>query len=447
MSLSSIERAKLIAELLDLRKGLTDLSALAKAKSISRILGIRKQLFGKGSAFQDVLQRLKDNPLPEYSGDEDASVSAKYEKALKQILPSAEVHLRTIAPSSVIGTVKAMYSVLKTYPALANNLDFVGSHIDLVDASKALIKKRNKMERQVFVRLIKDDKERYAEFMSDMKGKFEEGISQFKKIVPSEYHSYTKNKEVSAKLLKHLDIPDSEKAKRLIRKQYKGIAFDPNHPFSKDFLDKLKKIYLEERMFIRGRSKYIWRQVPKNKDLEALENNVLVKHSDSLKLEKRFKRATGVCCPTDVNKDGGCRSGIYANAAMVYGGETFSSLAAASIKSEWHPQGTFDANDPASAAAQTITHELGHSLDNLLGVRNDPRILELYKQNDGDRGGLFVFGSTSAPMKKLLSSYADADVMEMIAEAFCEYRLNKNPRPLAMRIGKIIDEYYAKKFG
>ena len=36
--------------------------------------------------------------------------------------------------------------------------------------------------------------------------------------------------------------------------------------------------------------------------------------------------------------------------------------------------------------------------------------------------------------------------MEIVAEAYAEYRNNPNPRELAMTIGQMIDEAYCKKF-
>lgn len=46
-----------------------------------------------------------------------------------------------------------------------------------------------------------------------------------------------------------------------------------------------------------------------------------------------------------------------------------------------------------------------------------------------------------------ISRYAATNIAEMIAEAFCEYKMSASPRALAMQIGTVIDQEYNRKYG
>ncbi len=74
----------------------------------------------------------------------------------------------------------------------------------------------------------------------------------------------------------------------------------------------------------------------------------------------------------------------------------------------------------------TINHELGHVIDNILGVNRDKRIKYMYKQNLNN-------------MSKYLSEYAETNIKEFIAEAWAEYTTSPTPRKLATAVGKIIE--------
>jgi hypothetical protein len=43
-----------------------------------------------------------------------------------------------------------------------------------------------------------------------------------------------------------------------------------------------------------------------------------------------------------------------------------------------------------------------------------------------------------------LGNYANTNIDEFMAEAFAEYKLNSNPSPVALEVGKLIDKYYKK---
>ena len=77
--------------------------------------------------------------------------------------------------------------------------------------------------------------------------------------------------------------------------------------------------------------------------------------------------------------------------------------------------------------ASIVTHEIGHALDMILNLKDDEEIRELYRNNDVRNG---------------VSKYAGSHIKEFIAEAFSEYIHSPSPRPLAEKVGKIIDKKY-----
>lgn len=96
------------------------------------------------------------------------------------------------------------------------------------------------------------------------------------------------------------------------------------------------------------------------------------------------------------------------------------------VKAQWHPLG-------GDTVTSIIDHEIGHVLDRKLGIRNDGRIQQLFRQNH-DRGNDMKMGA-------VLSRYASKNTREFIAEAWSEYRNNPNPRPVAKEVGDIIMSY------
>lgn len=96
------------------------------------------------------------------------------------------------------------------------------------------------------------------------------------------------------------------------------------------------------------------------------------------------------------------------------------------VKSGWHPVGT---ESPASI----LIHEFGHMVDYMLidaGIR-DKYLTPITKE---------VLKLSKKELRDQLSEYAGTNHMEVIAEAFAEYHLSKNPRKWARKIGEAIDE-------
>lgn len=83
---------------------------------------------------------------------------------------------------------------------------------------------------------------------------------------------------------------------------------------------------------------------------------------------------------------------------------------------------------------------MGHKLDELLNISGKVEI-----QNLRDN-------MTDEEIKEGLSEYAYKNnnpnrYSEFVAEAYSEYCNNSNPREVAQKVGKIIEEEYNKKFG
>jgi hypothetical protein len=107
------------------------------------------------------------------------------------------------------------------------------------------------------------------------------------------------------------------------------------------------------------------------------------------------------------------------------------------VSTAWHPVA-------CDTVKSCVDHELGHQLDDLLGLSDGRRqiggqlirreIDELYTE------------ALRAGIKGVLSEYAGKSFEEFIAEAWAEFRNNPNPRPLAVAVARIIKDEYAKKY-
>lgn len=96
-----------------------------------------------------------------------------------------------------------------------------------------------------------------------------------------------------------------------------------------------------------------------------------------------------------------------------------------SVADKFHPEGT-------EAPISVLIHEFGHSIDYFLkdvGLR-EKYITPITKD---------VLKMSRREIREQLSEYAGTNDMEVIAEAFAEYRLNPNPRPIAKRVGEAFE--------
>lgn len=126
-------------------------------------------------------------------------------------------------------------------------------------------------------------------------------------------------------------------------------------------------------------------------------------------------------------------SGIAVN--KKYGGDAalFKQSLIRDVKTKWHPIN-------CDTIKSVFDHEFGHQLDYLLDIRNNPDFLKIVSRGiDGER----ITGDTLSryPFKSKNTR------MEIIAEAWAEYRNNPEPRTFAKAIGELIESEYKRKYG
>jgi len=90
----------------------------------------------------------------------------------------------------------------------------------------------------------------------------------------------------------------------------------------------------------------------------------------------------------------------------------------------FHPKGT-------ATIKAAYDHDVGHMLDNLLDLRNDPEMLALWN------------GCSKDAIAKDLSVYGSERIKDFIAEGWSEFQNNPIPRPLSTEIGLLILKRYA----
>ena len=119
--------------------------------------------------------------------------------------------------------------------------------------------------------------------------------------------------------------------------------------------------------------------------------------------------------------------GIAVNA--VYGSDLgkFNAALKRDVINKWHPVG-------CDTIRSVVDHELGHQLDDLLGLRLDTEVINAYK---------------SAKIKGMndeVSGYADTKITEFIAECWAESLNNPNPRDAARTVANIARQRYQSRF-
>ena len=125
--------------------------------------------------------------------------------------------------------------------------------------------------------------------------------------------------------------------------------------------------------------------------------------------------------------------GVSVNREHGKDAKKFAQVLTKDVGSKFHPVG-------CDSIRSVLDHEIGHQLDNLLGIRDIQIIKDLFDSR------------THAEMSDALSKYAWDNknrnrYAEMIAEAWAEYCNNPNPREIAKAVGKTIEAEYQKQFG
>ena len=123
----------------------------------------------------------------------------------------------------------------------------------------------------------------------------------------------------------------------------------------------------------------------------------------------------------------------------------FEKVYAEAVGRKFHPEGT--------TADSVIIHEMGHAIDNYVSKKiidsfdyswRGERISTRIWNSDiksGKKSGNHVTGKS---IKEGLSGYASKNHEEYIAEAFAEFVTSSNPRPLAKKIGRRVEQYIRK---
>lgn len=125
--------------------------------------------------------------------------------------------------------------------------------------------------------------------------------------------------------------------------------------------------------------------------------------------------------------------GVSVNREYGKDAKKFAQVLTKDVGSKFHPVG-------CDSIRSVLDHEIGHQLDNLLGIRDIQIIKDLFDSR------------THAEMSDALSKYAWDNknrnrYAEMIAEAWAEYCNNPKPRDIAKIVGKTIEAEYQKRFG
>ena len=98
------------------------------------------------------------------------------------------------------------------------------------------------------------------------------------------------------------------------------------------------------------------------------------------------------------------------------------------VEVKFHPAG-------CNTIRSVIDHEVGHQIDDLLLISGRPEIMDLFSSMEGPE------------ITESLSEYAwenssKAPIREFVAEGWAEYCNNPDPRPVAKKIGELIERVY-----
>lgn len=113
--------------------------------------------------------------------------------------------------------------------------------------------------------------------------------------------------------------------------------------------------------------------------------------------------------------------GIAINNHMGSDYEKMQGIIAAQIKKGHFPEG-------GGGVAAIYRHEFGHVLDVVAGIRTNAAVESYWRTLSRDQ------------IREGLSGYATTSMAEFIAEAWSEYSSSPSPRPIAVKVGKLIVE-------
>jgi len=110
--------------------------------------------------------------------------------------------------------------------------------------------------------------------------------------------------------------------------------------------------------------------------------------------------------------------------------------------------------DAKNTRFSTLVHEFAHIITDesrTLGSSKNPTNIKFWKELKKIRedyyselNRLIKIRDVESLNKMYISQYAQTNINEFMAESFMQYKLNSNPSPYAVRVGKLIDKYFKK---
>ena len=132
--------------------------------------------------------------------------------------------------------------------------------------------------------------------------------------------------------------------------------------------------------------------------------------------------------------------GVTVNRDFAKDLQYFLAVTEQSVKSKSTPVG-------CTTIRSHLDHEVGHQLDNLLGLREMPEVRKLFDSRVVSVNGVEDFSQITDDLSKYAWKNGNSNrYADFIAEAWSEYCNNPNPREIAQKIGKIVEREYKKKF-
>ncbi|MFT7880449.1 MAG: hypothetical protein ABXS91_08655 [Sulfurimonas sp.] len=139
---------------------------------------------------------------------------------------------------------------------------------------------------------------------------------------------------------------------------------------------------------------------------------------------------------------------VACHMSLVGGGDTVSATALIKfdkITNDRHDTSNgYYVKSDKSRVEVLLAHEMGHAIEYWISINNPTMTIDGADQSFieiTDR----IYKEEKSNIGAKLSRYAKESRYEMVAEAFSEYYTSSKPRPLSVKIGKIIDMYYRGK--
>ena len=248
---------------------------------------------------------------------------------------------------------------------------------------------------------------------------------------------------------KQLSVPvDTSERNKEIKAMKKKLAEEAKKRF-KNLSDCKTSVALEARL---ESDDYYSNESFMRNGLEEMSNDAVSQVAGALDmLKKKFPSLAGQLPSLEMAR---IESNAYARASMGFSPsveinkdkftgdiKNTQELIKNDVKEGFHPVGT-------GSIAGVVLHEYGHVLDGLITKR--------VKEFRGTQFSSFVmqkliegnYGKNELEIAQQVSTYAwrnrSSGNVEFLAEAFSEYMCSESPRPVAVAVGKLVEEYAGK---